>query len=811
MSGFEREKCMKLTKEQFKSDLKKRIQEMYANEINYASKYEIFSSLGALIQAYYSDAWKGTWKEYQAKKEKQVYYFSIEFLPGKMLKSNLLNIGILDIVRESLSDLEVDFEEICEVERDMALGNGGLGRLASCFMDSLASSSLPGNGNGIRYNYGLFKQKFLDGYQVELPDEWLRGGNVWEVRKEGKAVNVRYGGNVYLRENEKGILKPVYENEKIIRAVPYDTGMVGYKNNVVNTLRLWSAEIPESEENNYKSIEERRTFRDLTAVLYPDDSNYEGRLTRLIQEYFFVSAGIQSIVRHHKRSGIHIEDLHNYVAIHINDTHPALCVSELMRILIDEEEISWDKAWDITIKTMSYTNHTIMAEALEKWPVDMMKETVPRMFQIIEEIDKRFVEEMRKISDEELIEKTRIISNNQIHMAHLAIIGSHSTNGVAKLHSDLLKQVVLRDFYLIYPERFNNKTNGIAQRRWLQIANESLSQILDKTIGTSWRKRPEDLHLLMNFKNDDTFLHELAVQKKKNKQKLADFVKDKLQIKLNIEAIFDVQIKRLHAYKRQLLNLLHILKLYFDLKDNPEADIYPRVFIFGAKAAPSYSYAKTIIKCINEVAKIINTDDSLSDKLKVIFLENYNVSLAELIIPAADVSEQISLASKEASGTSNMKLMLNGALTIATLDGANIEIRNEVGEENIEIFGLTDDEVYDYYQSNNYSSIKIYEEDPILKRILNSFIDGTIPNIQFEGQEIFDSLIKYNDEFFVLRDFQSYVDAQKAIDKRYRDEKQWQKACLVNIASAGYFSSDSTVKKYAEDIWQINPSRNKGI
>lgn len=802
---------MKLTKEQFKSDLKKKIQEMYANEINSASKYEIFSSLGLLIQAYYSHAWKDTWKEYQAKKKKQVYYFSIEFLPGKMLKNNLLNMGILDIVRESLSDLDVDFEEICEVERDMALGNGGLGRLASCFMDSLASTALPGNGNGIRYNYGLFKQKFVHGYQVELPDEWLRGGNVWEVRKEGKAVNVRYSGIVYLRENEKGILKPVYENEKIIRAVPYDTGMVGYKNNVVNTLRLWSAEIPESEENNYKSIEERRSFRDITAVLYPDDSNYEGRLTRLIQEYFFVSAGIQSIVRHHKRSGIHMEDLHNYVAIHINDTHPALCVSELMRILMDEEEISWDKAWDITIKTMSYTNHTIMAEALEKWPVDMIKETVPRMFQIIEEIDKRFIEQMTKISNGGLIERTRIISNNQIHMAHLAIIGSHSTNGVAKLHSDLLKQVVLRDFYLIYPERFNNKTNGIAQRRWLQIANQPLAQTLDKTIGTFWRKRPEDLHLLMNFKNDGAFLHELAVQKKKNKQKLADFVKNKFQIELNTNAIFDVQIKRLHAYKRQLLNLLHILKLYFDLKDSPEADIYPRVFIFGAKAAPSYSYAKTIIKCINEVAKIINTDDTLSDKLKVIFLENYNVSLAELIIPAADVSEQISLASKEASGTSNMKLMLNGALTIATLDGANIEILNEVGQENIEIFGLTDDEVYEYYQSSNYSSIKIYEEDPILQRILNAFIDGTIPNIQFEGQEIFDSLIKYNDEFFVLRDFQSYVDAQKAIDKRYRDEKQWQKACLVNIANAGYFSSDSTVKKYAEDIWQINSICNKGI
>nr|WP_236671882.1 glycogen/starch/alpha-glucan phosphorylase [Enterococcus sp. BWB1-3] len=801
---------MNITKEQFKKDFKRRVREKFANEVEESSNDELFASLGSVIQAYYSNAWKDTRKEVRASQCKQAYYFSIEFLPGKMLKSNLLNMGLLDTVRDSLKEMSIDLEELCKVEKDMALGNGGLGRLASCFMDSIASCGLPGNGNGIRYDYGLFKQKFVDGNQVELPDEWLREGNAWEVRKASKAVNVNYGGHVYLKEDEDGKLKPVYENQQVLRAVPYDTGMLGYHNNIVNTLRLWSAEIPESEENRYQSIEERRDFRDLTSVLYPDDSNYEGRLMRLVQEYFFVSAGIQSIILSQKKTGVAMLDLPNYVSIHINDTHPALCVAEMMRILVDEEELSWEKAWNVTVKTMSYTNHTIMAEALEKWPISMLKEVVPRLYQIIEEIDRRFVEEMTLLVDSELVERTRIIKDGHVHMAHLAIIGSHSTNGVAKLHSDLLKGVVLHDFYLLYPERFNNKTNGIAQRRWLQLANEPLANVLDQTIGTSWRKEANDLHLLMNYKDDPKVLQKLADTKHTNKVRLANYIMQTTGIEVSADAIFDVQIKRLHAYKRQLLNLLHILKLYFELKDNPEADIYPRVFIFGAKAAPSYTYAKYIIKCINEAACLINNDEIIQGKLKVVFLENYNVSLAELIIPAADVSEQISLASKEASGTSNMKLMLDGAVTIATLDGANIEIRDIVGDDNIAIFGLTEEEVYRYYETQDYSALKIYENDPVIQRILNAFIDGTIPNIKVEGQEIFDSLIRYNDEYFVLRDFQSYVDAQKSIETLYRDKPRWQKVSLINTAHAGHFSSDYTVQRYAEDIWQIEPIRKAG-
>ncbi|MBL1226407.1 glycogen/starch/alpha-glucan phosphorylase [Enterococcus sp. BWR-S5] len=799
-----------MTKEQFKKDFKRHVQEKFANVVEESSNDELFASLGSVIQAYYSNAWKNTRTETRALQCKQAYYFSIEFLPGKMLKSNLLNMGLLDTVRDSLKEMSIDLEDLCKVEKDMALGNGGLGRLASCFMDSIASCGLPGNGNGIRYDYGLFKQKFVDGNQVELPDEWLRDGNAWEVRKASKAVNVNYGGHVYLKEDENGKLKPVYEHQQVLRAVPYDTGMLGYHNNMVNTLRLWSAEIPEFEESRYQSIEERRDFRDLTAVLYPDDSNYEGRLMRLVQEYFFVSAGIQSIILSQKKTGIAMTDLANYIAIHINDTHPALCVAEMMRILVDEEELSWEKAWNITVKTMSYTNHTIMAEALEKWPVSMLKEVIPRLYQIIEEIDRRFVEEMTPLVDFELVERTRIIKDNQVHMAHLAIIGSHSTNGVAKLHSDLLKGVVLHDFYLLYPERFNNKTNGIAQRRWLQLANEPLANVLDQTIGTSWRREANDLHLLMNYKDDPKVLQQLADTKHMNKVRLADYILETTGIEVSADAIFDVQIKRLHAYKRQLLNLLHILKLYFELKDNPEADIYPRVFIFGAKAAPSYTYAKHIIKCINEAANLINNDETIQGRLKVVFLENYNVSLAELIIPAADVSEQISLASKEASGTSNMKLMLDGAVTIATLDGANIEIRDIVGDDNIAIFGLTEEEVYRYYEIQDYSALKIYESDPVIQRILNAFIDGTIPNIKVEGQEIFDSLIRYNDEYFVLRDFHSYVDAQKSIENLYRDKLRWQKVSLINTAHAGHFSSDYTVQRYAEDIWQIEPIRKAG-
>lgn len=785
--------------------MRQRVRESFALELEDASANELFFTLGNLVKAVYNDNWRETWKNYLKEEQKQAYYFSIEFLPGKMLKSNLLNLGLLDLVRDTLADLDVDLEELVDVEKDMALGNGGLGRLASCFMDSIASSGLPGNGNGIRYDYGLFKQQFVDGYQVELPDEWLKNGNVWEIRRPSKAVDVHFAGTVYMQKNAQGKIKPVAENEVILRAVPYDTGMIGYQNGIVNTMRLWGVEIPPSEEGKYKSIEERRVYEDLTAVLYPDDSNERGRTIRLVQEYFFVSAGVQSIVRYFKKLNKPWAALSEKVAIHINDTHPSLCIPELMRILIDENDLSWEQAWDITVKVMSYTNHTIMTEALEKWPIYLMQRMVPRMYQIIEEIDRRYVLSLSGIHSDELIQRTRIIQNDQVHMAHLSIIGSHSTNGVAKLHSDLLKSVVLHDFYTIYPERFNNKTNGIAQRRWSQLANEPMSKVLDETIGKHWRKDSSDLRLLLNYQDDNGVQDKLAAAKMQKKEELASFIQTETGVTVSPHAIFDVQIKRLHAYKRQLLNLMHIIKLYFDLKDNPELDIEPRVFIFGAKAAPSYTYAKAIIKAINEAANLINNDKSINDKIKIVFLPNYNVTLAEKIIPAADVSEQISLASKEASGTSNMKLMLNGAVTVATLDGANVEIRDAVGDENICVFGLTEEEVYAYYESRDYSSQRIYDENPTLQRVVNAFVDGTIPNIEYEGREIFDSLIRYNDEYFLLRDFDSYCKAQERINETYKNQELWRKISLINIANSGRFSSDDTVRLYAEDIWQIEP------
>lgn len=794
-----------LTKKALVRELRKNLQEDYAIELEDATSEEIFFSLGSTIKGISNEQWQKTWKNYLKEQQKQVYYFSIEFLPGKLLKSNLLNLGLYDLVKETLADLAIDLEEIVEQEKDMALGNGGLGRLASCFMDAIASKGLPGNGNGIRYNYGLFKQQFVDGYQVELPDDWLKKGNVWEIRRDSKAVNVHYGGDISFTKKTNGHLAVVAENQRILRAVPYDTGMVGYQNGIVNTMRLWGVEIPYAEEGKYRSIEERRVFEDLTAVLYPDDSNERGRFIRLAQEYFFVSAGIQSILRYYQRLDLPASVLSEKIAIHINDTHPALCIPEFMRILLDEWELSWEQAWDLTGKVMSYTNHTILAEALEKWPVKLMKQVVPRMYQIIEEIDRRYVLSMATIHPEALVQRTRIIQGQTIHMAHLAIIGSHSTNGVAKLHSDLLKSVVLHDFYLIYPDRFNNKTNGIAQRRWLQLANEPLSQVLDETIGQTWRKNPNDLRLLLNYQNDTTVLEKIGQAKASKKIQLATYIEETTGILINSDAIFDVQIKRLHAYKRQLLNLLHILKQYFELKDQPNKKIHPRVYIFGAKAAPSYHYAKSIIKTINAVAELINNDATINDQIKIVFLPNYNVSLAEKIIPAADVSEQISLASKEASGTSNMKLMLNGAITLATLDGANIEIRDAVGDDNIVIFGLSEAQVYAYYENQSYSAREIYENNPTIQRVLNALIDGEIPNIEQEGREIYDSLLVYNDEYFLLRDFDSYCAAQNKIERMYQEKEQWQRQCLINIANAGTFSADHTVQQYADDIWHIEP------
>lgn len=794
---------MKLSKKKFVADFTRTLHERFALSLEDSSNYEFYMSLGILTRAYYAKAWQKSTEQLKRNQSKQAYYFSIEFLPGKLLKSNLLSLGIYDTVAAGLKDLNLDLDELANYEPDMALGNGGLGRLASCFMDSLASCGLPGNGNGIRYNYGLFKQKFVDGYQVELPDSWLTSGNVWEVRKENKAVEVGFGGEVYLVPDGSGGLQPLYENQEILRAIPYDTPVVGYQNDIINQMRLWSVEIPLREEGKYLTVEQRKAVEDITAVLYPDDSSEAGRLLRLKQEYFFVSAGLQSIHNYFTSLGLPIEDFPSKVAIHINDTHPALCVPELMRLLLDVNGLTWEKAWDLTVKTLSYTNHTILQEALEKWPIFMVQSLLPRVYQIIQEIDARFVAEKTPQVGPTLVRNTRIIQDGVVHMANLAIIGSHSTNGVAKLHSDLLKNVVLHDFYLLYPERFNNKTNGIAHRRWSQLANPALSQVLDETIGTTWRKNIEDIALLKAYREDDEVLKALHAAKRHNKERLGQLILEKTGVSVSPDAIFDVQIKRLHAYKRQLLNLLHIVKLYLDLKENPQLAMVPRVFIFGAKAAPSYDYAKTIIKCINEVANLVNHDDTLQGKLKVIFLENYNVSLAEVIIPAADVSEQISLASKEASGTSNMKLMLNGALTLATLDGANVEIRDAVGEENIYLFGLTVPEVYGYYQRGDYCAMDYYHADPVLQKVLNAFVNGVIPNIQQEGHVIFESLLNYNDEYFVLRDFASYVAAQAAIEADYQNQRHWTQMSLQNIASMARFSSDRTIESYAADIWHI--------
>ncbi|MBM7658182.1 starch phosphorylase [Sporolactobacillus spathodeae] len=779
--------------------------ELYSMDVAQSEDTEQYFALGNLVRSYCAKNWSSTNRLYMKKEKKQAYYFSMEFLLGRMLKSNLLNLGILETVRGGLKELGIDLEKIVQIEADPGLGNGGLGRLAACFIDSMATCEIPGHGNGIRFKYGLFKQKFVNGYQVELPENWLQNGNVWETRRMNMAVTVSFYGKVWLEETVNGYMLPHYENTERVLAVPYDTPIIGYGNNTVNTLRLWSAELPAQDEamDYWSYIQRRNRIESISEVLYPDDSNYEGRLLRLKQEYFFVSAGIQSIIRHYKKMGLSINHLAEKVAIHINDTHPALCIPELMRLLLDEEHLDWEHAWNITINVMSYTNHTIMSEALEKWPIDMISSLLPRVYQIISEIDRRYVEKMAALHSTGKIERTRIIEGGHVKMAHLAIIGSHSINGVAKLHTAILKEKVLHDFFLIYPSRFNNKTNGITQRRWLMLANEPLRELINEKIGNDWEKTLTELKMLKAFRNDEETLKELAEIKRINKAHFAEYVLDALKIEVDPDAIFDVQIKRLHAYKRQLLNLLHILKLYLDLKEDPKTDIHPRVFIFGAKAAPSYTYAKEIIKLINSVAELINHDASINNKLKIVFIENYGVSLAEKIIPAADVSEQISLASKEASGTSNMKLMLNGAVTLATLDGANVEIRDRVGSENIIIFGLTDKEVYQYYQDGSYHSHDYYENNPVLQRVLNTLIDGTIPDAETEGRDIFNSLVNYGDEYFVLRDFDEYVAAQKKIDKLYRDPLTWQRMALINIAGAGVFSSDYTVLQYANDIWDV--------
>ncbi len=796
---------MELTKEQFLHDFKDILHEEQLIKVEDATPAELFQTLARTIRKYITPMWLERRNKLVEDKQKIAYYFSIEFLPGRMLETNLLNLGILDVVKEGFDELGIDFTAVKRAEHDMALGNGGLGRLAAAFMDSLATTGYPGFGNGIRYRYGLFKQKIVDGYQVELPDDWFGSlGNVWETRKDHDVVDVKIFGNVYLQANKEGRIVPVYENSRTLRAVPYDVPQIGFENDIVNNLRLWDVEIPEEYELEYPTIEARRKVQDITAILYPDDSSYEGKELRLIQEYFMTSAGLQTIIKSYRKQGLPLEQIHEKVSVHINDTHPAVAPAEFMRLLLDDCGLEWADAWNATVKTMSYTNHTILSEALEKWDAELFKNVLPRVYQIILEIDNRYVSDMAARGiDPQVIENTRIVKDNQVHMAHLAIIGGHSVNGVAKLHTELLKEDTLRDFYAIYPEKFNNKTNGIIQRRWLQIADEPLSNEIDRLIGNGWRTDIHELRRLLDYKDDWQVLSEFYNVKQEAKARLAVFIKESTGVEVSTEAIFDVQVKRLHAYKRQLLNLLHILKLYWDLKDNPNKDMVPRVFIFGAKAAPGYHFAKSVIKLINEVANLVNNDESLQGKLKVVFLENYRVSLAELIIPAADVSEQISLASKEASGTSNMKFMMTGAITLATLDGANIEIKDEVGDDNIVIFGMDKDEVYDHYARHDYYSRGVYESNPVVRRVVDSFVNGTIPNVRNEGSEIYEALITHNDEYFLLEDFASYVAAQEKIDQFYRDKGKWARMSLINIATSDKFTSDDTIEQYAKEIWNL--------
>ena len=801
---------VEINKNNFKQSFETKMYSLYAQSIKDATNEQLLNVLCSVIK----DLISKKWIDNKLDSQKEVYYFSIEFLLGRQLKSNLLNLGIEDVVRTALQEFNIDLDNLINAESDPALGNGGLGRLAACFLDSMASLDISGHGYGIRYKHGLFEQKFINGYQVEVPDNWLtHGGYAWETVRPNKAIVVKFEGNISLVD-KNGRLEANHTDYIPVMAMPYDIPIIGYRNNSINTLRLFKSEVLSRDfgpltihaKNSYGSYEDALKYKyyaeEISQVLYPNDSNYAGKLLRLKQEYFFVSAGIQDIIRKYKKNKLDIKKLNEKVAIHINDTHPTLCIPELMRILLDEEKLSWDEAWNITINTISYTNHTIMTEAMERWPKEMLKTLLPRIYMIIEEINRRYINELKESKyDNDKIYRMSIIDNNDIKMANLSIVGSHSVNGVAKLHTELLKKEVLKDFYEHEPQKFNNKTNGIAHRRWLISANSELSDLITELISKDWKKDTSKLKELESYINDKTVLDKIGKIKYHNKERLAKFIKEKYNIDINPNSIFDVQIKRLHAYKRQLLNALHILHLYHELLENPNFDMEPRTFIFGAKAAPGYYLAKCIIKFINSLADKINNDPRINNKIKVVFLENYGVSTAELIIPAADVSEQISTTTKEASGTGNMKLMMNGAITLATLDGANIEIFDQVGKDNIVIFGLSANEVLNYNKFGGYSALDLYNSNRNIKRVVDDLINGFIPNMEKEGRQIYDSLITYNDEYFVLRDIENYIEAQEKINKLYKNKDKWNQITLINIANSGIFSSDRTIEEYAQDIW----------
>lgn len=808
-----------MDKESFKAAYCNKLQVLHGKGLSESSIHDQYVALGSLLRDFVSPSWIKTNHQYSDLGSKQLYYFSIEFLLGKLLEMNLLNLGLKEVCQEALGELGIDINVLIQEEPDAGLGNGGLGRLAACFLDSMAALSLPGHGCGIRYTYGLFEQKIVKNYQVELPDNWLKDGYIWEYRKTDKAEDVHFGGSVRSWQEADGRISYLHEDTEVVLAVPYDIPVVGYHNTTVNTLRLWSAELAHTDcyfalcnrDDYVKAVEYKNSVEKISKYLYPDDTLVEGRLLRLKQEYFFVSAGLKSIVRTFKRTNQNLQQISDKIGVHINDTHPALAVPELMRILIDEEKMGWDEAWHITTQTISYTNHTIMPEALETWPIEMFKSLLPRIFMIVNEINERFCRNLWKKypGQWDYIGDMAVISNGLVHMARLAVVGSYSVNGVAKLHSEILQKYLLQKFYKEAPWKFNNKTNGITHRRWVLKANPHLAELISGAIGNQWIKEPSELLLLHNFAADAAFKEQLAAIRLVNKEKLAQHIHRNYDISVNVDSIFDVQIKRIHTYKRQLLNVLHIMHIYNELKENPNLDITPRTFIFAGKAAPGYYIAKQTVKLINSIGSMINHDKAIQDKLKVVFIENYGVSLGEMLFPAADVSEQISTASKEASGTGNMKFMMNGAITIGTLDGANIEIAEAVGRENIFIFGLSAQQVIDYYSHGGYNAWDVYNNDLRIKRVVEQLVNGFLPDDKEEFRPLYDYLLRNNDEFFVLKDFAAYTEAQQILNDRFCQRERWLSMCLRNIAHSGMFSSDRTIAEYAEKIWKLKRMNKK--
>ena len=790
-------------KEEFKQQYCQRMIEKYGRSIQYSRCSERYLVLGEMVKDYASNNWMETKNKIDEKQQKQLYYFSMEFLIGRLLTNNLMNLGIYNIVKEGLSELGYDINELEEVETDAGLGNGGLGRLAACFLDSLASMSLPGHGNSIRYEYGLFKQKIENNKQVEVPDIWLKYGNPWEVRKADHAVDVKFYGNIETYWNIFGTMDVKHVNAQTVRAVPYDVAVIGKDGKCINTLRLWKPEASEQAPTGQDFIKYIQDVNKICQNVYPDDSTEEGRMLRIKQEYFFSSAGIQTIIKNHYEKYHTLENLADKVVIQLNDTHPILIIPEMMRILLDDYHYSWDKGWDIVSHTVAYTNHTIMQEALEKWPVHMISKLLPRIYLLIQEINKRFIDSViSKTHDYDLAKRVAIIIDNQVHMAHLAAATVFSINGVAKIHTQILKDDVMKDFYRLFPEKFNNKTNGITPRRWLLYSNPQLTQLLTDTIGPEFKEDISNLSRLNQYISDQNLIDRFKAVKHQRKQILAEYIKKVTDIDVDVNSIFDVQAKRLHAYKRQMMNCMHIIDLYQRIKSDNSFTMHPVTFIFSAKAAPSYVFAKKVIELINTLAQLINNDPQVNKYMKVVFIPNYCVSIAEILMNAADVSEQISTAGKEASGTGNMKLMMNGAITLGTLDGANVEIKQCVGDDNIVIFGNTVEQLQ-RLRENGYSAIDLYKNDLVIKRILDSLVDGTICNVNFK--EILDEIIYRNDEFFLLADYHQYEKAHKYINDLYRDNNDlFVQKCLVNIANSAYFSSDRTIGDYNNDIWHLD-------